>query len=154
MNFPLDLHIAFSRLNRVILDDIQKNGEYISCQEKNVLCRFGDTADYLFFLLSGEVVLFSGEERQICRLKAFQGHFGWNDYEEFYRYEAISDSAETHLFKIRKETLYTLFTTYSQLRYQLFPYLIPLGAHLFFRTPLVQRCARDEGHEDTSAKGY
>jgi ABC-type multidrug transport system ATPase subunit/CRP-like cAMP-binding protein len=133
-SYFLNLHEAFSKLRPKVLHSIAKKGESFLCQKNENICQAGERADFLFFLLTGKVILYSSYGNKVLQLNEREGHFGWNEYEDNYAYTAVVNSEVASVFKIGRQALSSLFSDFKHLKDRLFIYHIPFGAYLFFKS--------------------
>lgn len=130
--YSLEHHEAFLNIDGRTLHSIEQKGEIFTARKNEKLCIEGNSADYLFFVLSGNILI-SKEDRIVAVLKENYGHFGWNRFEDNYAFTAISGPDVTEVFKIHKEAILNLFLKYKILSERLFVYSIPIGACLFIK---------------------
>jgi len=145
-------HGAFHKTTDTDLFLFGQNGMTFAGQRGQVICRQGDDAEFLYFLLSGKVSL-SAEEKLVTFLEGRSGHFGWNRFEDRYAFSATVESETATLFKMHKDALLSLFQNKKSLGEQLYLYCIPFGAYLFFRIFNLESFVVDQEDFHTSFQG-
>lgn len=127
-------HEAFEKLGLKELNRLLRAGEFVVFPAQAVLCREGEAAEFVYFVLSGEIQLTVGTPPHIITaVGAFKGCFGWNAYESTLPYQATVLSQQAQLFRI-PATIAEESLRYKHLDKELFLYRIPLGAYFFFKS--------------------
>lgn len=126
-------HKAFTKISPLHLNSIMQKGEFVELSLGEMVFEAEQDSEHLFFLYHGSALLLTKEGKVVTELIELNGHCGWNEFEEKYRYTVIVMSEMAIFFKIHKTELQNLIKSSQHIKDNLFLYRIPFEAYNFFK---------------------